>query len=183
MLNLETPHRFSIAGLMAIVLIVALALVALRSGSAAWAGGVYLLTYAVLLLGVVGAACRAGSGRAWWLGFALFGIAYFRLNQGFFFRATSLPTTSLLDLIRPAGVGPYDEFGGRVIGYYWLVGHCLWSLLAATIGGGLGLALFAIPKAGSAKIDVEPRQEVRPARWKWPRAIAIGVVSGLLFRS
>ena len=71
--------RTSIAGLMAVVLVVALALVALRSGSKAWAGTTFLVTCGVLALAVVGAVCRGGSARAWWLGFALFGWGYMAL--------------------------------------------------------------------------------------------------------
>jgi hypothetical protein len=180
--TLKLPRRFSIAGLMAIVLMFALSLAALRSQSAACAGGVYLLTYAVILLAIVGAVCRTGSERAWWLGFALFGIVYFQWTWSLGFRMTTLPTTTLpttmlLDLIRPDGVSPYSDFaaaGGTSL-YYWLVGHCLWSLVAATIGGGLALGLFAVPKAESAKLDVEPRQDVRPVRVKWRIAAAVGL--------
>ncbi len=156
---------------MILVLLIALALVALRSGSAAWAGGFYLLTYAVILLAIVGAVCRVGPERAWWLGFALFGFAYFRwtLNLGL-----TLPTMLALDLIRPDGVGPLD-FENYPRAYYWLIGHCLWSLLAATIGGGLAVALFAVPEAQGARLAVEPREEVRPVRMKWRWAIAIGL--------
>jgi len=81
----------------------------------------------------------------------------------------------LLDFIRPAGVQPYRNDQGGPSHYYWLVGHCLWSLLAATIGGVLALALFAVPKAESARLDVEPRQNVRPVRVKWRMAAAIGL--------
>ncbi len=156
---------------MTFVLIVSLALVALLSESEAWAGGVYLVTYAVLLLAIVGAVCRTGSERAWWLGFALFGFAYFRwtLHLGL-----KLPTTLFLEFIRPAGVGQGD-FRSYPLGNYWLIGHCLWSLLAATFGGVLAAALFAVPKAQPDSLDVEPRQEARPTRLKWRRAAAIGL--------
>ena len=172
---MKLPRRLSIAGLMTIVLIFALGLVALRSESATWAGGVYLLTFAVLLLGIVGAVCRTGSERAWWLGFALFGIGYFRPAWFLGFRVLSLPTTAFLDLIKPEPAKPPGGLGGDPFGYYWLVGHCLWSFVAATIGGLLALALFAVPKAQAVQLDVEPRQEIRPARVKWLRAAAIGL--------
>ena len=68
--------RTSIAGLMGAVLVASLGLTALRSGSAVWAGTTFLVTCGVLALAVVGVVCRAGPGRAWWLGFALFGWGY-----------------------------------------------------------------------------------------------------------
>ena len=73
---MRIPSRFSIAGLMAVVLVVAIGFAALHSGSATWAGGLYLVTNAVFALAVVGAVCRGASERAWWLGFALFGFGY-----------------------------------------------------------------------------------------------------------
>jgi hypothetical protein len=59
--------------------------------------------------------------------------------------------------------------------YFWLVGHCLWSLLAATLGGVLALADFPVPKAEPAKIDVEPRQTVRTVRVRWRMVVALGL--------
>ena len=69
--------RFSIAALMAVVLIVALGLAALRNSSATWAGVTFLLTCAVLCLAIVGIVCDGDVRRAWWLGFALFSSVYF----------------------------------------------------------------------------------------------------------
>ena len=160
---------------MALVLIVSLGLFALRSESATWAGGLYLLTYAVLLLAVVGGICQTGSDRVWWIGFALFGITYFRWTLSFPFQNITLPTTLLLDLMRPAGVGAYRGFEGDPFAYFWLVGHCLWSLLIATIGGGLARALFAGPRNRPARLDGDPRPVARPACGKWRGAVAIGL--------
>ena len=103
---MRLPSRFSIAGLMAVVLVSSLSLAALRSGSATWAGGLYLLTYGVLALAVVGAACRGASERAWWLGFALFGFGYLKRASWYGYGASELPTTMLLEIIRPDGVKP-----------------------------------------------------------------------------
>lgn len=74
--------RFSIAGLMGAVLIVAIGLAALRSASEIWAGVIFLSTCGVLALAIVGIFCRREAERAWWLGFALFGWGYMALASG-----------------------------------------------------------------------------------------------------
>ena len=66
--------RFSIAGLMTIVLVAAVGLAALRSPSPAWAGTLFMVTCGVFGLAIVGAIYRVGVARAWWLGFCVFGI-------------------------------------------------------------------------------------------------------------
>ena len=88
--------RFSIAALMAAVLIVALGLAAMRNFSATWAGVTFLVTCAVLCLAVVGIVCDGDARRAWWLGFALFGWGYLVLA---FWSSVELPTMVLLDAI------------------------------------------------------------------------------------
>ena len=71
--------RFSIGGLMGIVLAAAVGLTALKSASRIWAGAMLLLTCGILALGVVGAIYRQGTRRAWWLGFSHFGWGYMAL--------------------------------------------------------------------------------------------------------
>jgi hypothetical protein len=88
--------RFPIAGLMLAVLVVALGLAALRNASEVWAGVMFLFTCAVLCLAIVGAICRDGPRRAWWLGFALFGWGYLLLSL---WSKVNLPTMALLDAI------------------------------------------------------------------------------------
>src|SRR4051812_41066634 len=95
--------RTSIAGLMGAVLVASLGLTALRSGSAIWAGMTFLVTCGVLALAVVGAVCRVGPARAWWLGFALFGGGYLALVFWSGGGATwwNLPTSNVLGLVSP----------------------------------------------------------------------------------
>ncbi len=59
--------RFSITGLMGLVLVAAVGLAALRNASETRAGGMLLLTCGILALAVVGALYRDGAQRAWWL--------------------------------------------------------------------------------------------------------------------
>lgn len=167
---MKLPRRYSIAGLMVVVLVISLALTALRTGSAAWAGGLYLLTHAVIALAIVGALCRGASERPWWLGVAGFGWVYSMQVFPFGgYGANSLPTTVLLDLLKPAGVGPYQgafyDPGSGPFSYYWLAGHSLWNLVAALVGGGLAHWLFARPPA-AAEVRHPTRQPRSRPRWR-----------------
>src|SRR5258708_5588979 len=69
-------NRLSIAGLMGVVLVVALGLVALKEGTETWASATFLLTSILLLGAVLSAMHGRGALRAGWIGFALFGWAY-----------------------------------------------------------------------------------------------------------
>jgi hypothetical protein len=91
-------RRFTILGLMGLVLGLAVAIAALRNADDYWAGGLMLAT--ALLIGVVtlGAVYDSGRRRAGRLGFAVFGGGYFALaflglsDQNL----AKLPTTWLL---------------------------------------------------------------------------------------
>ncbi len=68
--------RFSIAGLMGVVLLAAIAAAGVAHPTGPWAGAISLLTHGVICLAIVGAICRSGAERVWWLGFASFGWMY-----------------------------------------------------------------------------------------------------------
>ncbi|MHC5539942.1 hypothetical protein ACYOEI_17115 [Singulisphaera rosea] len=74
--------RISLARLMVCVAAIAPGLAALRLPTVGMFGVAFLATGAVLLLAVVGAICRRGPSRAWWIGFALFGWGYLALVFG-----------------------------------------------------------------------------------------------------
>ena len=157
--------RFPIAGLMLAVLVVAVALAALRTASETWAGVMFLITCGVLCLAIVGVVCRDGPKRAWWLGFALFGWGYLLLAQ---WSTVNLPTMALLDAIA-ARLGMQVQFsggmgGGKMSvapwagGFGWggggpsdeslrEIAHCLWALAAAVLGGLLARTMFGGPTA------------------------------------
>jgi hypothetical protein len=183
--------RFSIAGLMGIVLVAAVGLTALKSASRIWAGAMLLLTCGILTLGVVGAIYRQGTRRGWWLGFSLFGWGYTAL-WGFWSVGgwPDLPTTTLLEILRPWLNSPARAdgglFGGRPWGmgfgggleavYYQQAGHCLCSLLAAVLGGLLATFFFVPSSEPSDRPPSDVREPGQPTRSRWLRPTIIGLV-------
>jgi hypothetical protein len=68
--------RFTIAGLLGVILCVAVAFAALREATDVWDSGLLTLTVGLLLTSILLATHRAGIRRAYWQGFALFGAVY-----------------------------------------------------------------------------------------------------------
>lgn len=100
--------RFSLAGLMAAVLIVAVACAALRFASELWASATLTITVGVLLTAILGVVLREGRIRAFWLGFSVFGWAYLALAFGWFSTnfTQHLLTTKLLAYAHPKLLQP-----------------------------------------------------------------------------
>lgn len=112
--------RASLAGLMGVVVAVALGLAALRNPTTGWFGITSLVTGGVLMLAVVGAVCRRGASRAWWFGFALFGWGYLAVTFGISpmhpFHPMLVTRAILLPLkaaIHPADQAPPPRARGR----------------------------------------------------------------------
>lgn len=89
--------RISLAGLMALVVVVGVGIAALRAASETWAGIMLLLTLGLLGVSVLGVMYRREARRAWWVGFALFGWGYAALTLAPWSKPESLPTRILLD--------------------------------------------------------------------------------------
>jgi hypothetical protein len=68
--------RFSLASLLGIIAVIALGLTGARSASTFWTTAASTLTLALLLGAILGAWLLAGTDRAFWAGFALFGWTY-----------------------------------------------------------------------------------------------------------
>jgi hypothetical protein len=96
------PFRVSIAGLMAVVLLVAVGVAALRSASDLWAGALFTLALGVLAIAALGAVSLRGRQRASWAGFAALGWGYLLLAFGPWCDTAIRPrllTTKLLDIL------------------------------------------------------------------------------------
>ncbi len=176
--------RFSIAGLMAIVLVMALGLAALRNPLASWAGLVPLATRGIVCVAVVGAVCRTGPERAWWLGFALCAWTYLNYFSPLRFSNTN-PINVMLQTLGPMMGVPMDNPGRGEWGRddlqrsFLYIGQCLWALTFAMIGGFLGWVLFGVSHGGTEqnRAAAQPAPHVLTNRWVLPSAILVtGVV-------
>jgi hypothetical protein len=143
--------RFSIRALLGLILFVAVAIAALRGATAIWASVTILAALGAVCTATVGAALIRGAGRAAWLGFAVFGWAYFLLCLSpwggeyglgparFLTRAAN----GLLLLIDPGlvemPVGGQEEFAvfagtGKSRSFYHGSFHALMTILFAAVG-------------------------------------------------
>jgi hypothetical protein len=179
--------RFSIARLMAAVLVAALGFAALRNASEDWAGLMLLVTGGALMLALVGALCRGPDERAWWLGFALFGGGYLALvyawPHGLPSSLDSLPTIPLARSIGSwLGVtldarfrGDADAKGWSSLPPIYRILHCLWALALACLGCILAGILVRNPAAGGPGRVDETRSDRRLSRPRWKRPALIGL--------
>ena len=183
--------RFSIGRLMGAVVAAAITVAAMRRPSETWFGIFYLLTYGVLGLAVVGLVCRGPAERAWWLGFNLFGWGYWKLAfWDWSYAQPVLPTTSLLKRLGFMMGFPADYFmqiGRGMPGLPFLqAGHCLWTLIAAILGGMLARAAFGASANRLENGSGTTRPTVSPVRGPWvvpaiAGAAGIGLVAAVAF--
>jgi hypothetical protein len=99
--------RFSIAGLMAAVLVLAVGFAALRAASALWASAVFTLTVILFAAAILGAVASRGPSRIAWLGFGVFGWTYLLATFWLWpvpngVTAPPFLTKALLDLFQPS---------------------------------------------------------------------------------
>ncbi len=85
-------YRFSIRGLMIVIVVLALAFTALRTPSRLWANAWFTLALGGVTIAIPAAVANVGDRRAFWVGFAVCGWVYFffSLRPG----STRRPATS-----------------------------------------------------------------------------------------
>jgi hypothetical protein len=71
--------RFRIAHIILFVVVVAVGLAAIQSGSAAWAGAMFSITFFTMISSFLGIALGRGMRRIYWMGFATLGWSYLLL--------------------------------------------------------------------------------------------------------
>jgi hypothetical protein len=72
--------RFTIGTLLVLVFFLGISFAALREASPIWDGAILCVTIGAILVSILLAVHRAGTKRAFWLGFALFGSTYLGLT-------------------------------------------------------------------------------------------------------
>ncbi len=190
---MKRSFRFSIAGLMSVVVIASLTLAALRSGSSWWASATYLATRGVLALGLVGVFCGRADERAWWLGFTLFGWSYriwvFGTWVNWLVTYPSVTTgqwvCSSKSLEQLAGMlgaqlprDPNYQVGGFGLEYdvasFGYIVDCLTSLSFAVLGGCFARFLFpSFVAPRSAQNEARPAKPVLEKGWYRPLLVGL----------
>jgi hypothetical protein len=181
--------RYSVGGLMMIIVLLAAAIAALRYPSPLWANVWFSLAASALTLAVPAAVYHRGEQRAFWVGFASCGWVYFVLALFPWFQAETgfqLVTTTLLDLAAPHIISQdqlvrsyaatfepgaarepsiwqvwnLPEFPPRapwINGYatlhspgvYLRIGHAVFCMVVAILGGGFVSYLSSAPPRSS----------------------------------
>jgi hypothetical protein len=96
--------RFSIRGLMVMIVLLCIAFAALRYPTPLWANVWYSMSVASITLAVPAAIYRRSEQRAFWVGFAICGWVYFILALAPWMQGEAgfqLVTTTILDLMAP----------------------------------------------------------------------------------
>ena len=142
-----------------------------------------LLTRGLVYLGIVGAVCRTGAKRAWWLGFLSFGWTYLHAHH-YYGSDAELPTTTVLTMLGPViGVPTMEEElaageTARVEAFY-SIGDSLWTVVAALTGGFLAQTLYAAAAAARTEGTGDGTQPARPMARNALLAPCVAMLVGL----
>lgn len=162
--------QFSLRSLLGFVALVAAGCAALLYPSDWWASLAVYGALVALATAILGSIVRRGSAQAFWLGFALFGCGYMWLTYegeahvsppGWFQLKGQQGTTKLLRLA-------YDKLHPRKPNQGLLyedlrpfteVGHSLWTLVFAFVGGSIGRYLHAIHASGGTARSIRRQSD------------------------
>ena len=139
--------RYSLLALLAVTTVVAIVIVALRSGDWFWARVLFTLTLAINLAAVLGSIMQTGRQRAFWLGFALFGwscwlitnLAPLRIAEH---QLLSKELNTMLQDYTPDGNDGIviDANGSRMTVFsFRQILHTAFGLVFSVVGGFVGL--------------------------------------------
>ena len=176
--------RFSIAGLMAMVLLMALGFAALRNASDIVLAMVLLVSRGSLGIALIGAICCSGAARVFWLGFAISGWIYIGCAFDPYPESPALPTQAALVALGRVMGDPVDNpvlaHDRALMQTFIRIGHCVWSLIFAVAGGVLARFLFgnAAGKAAALEPAAPSAGEADSAKW-WLQPLVL-MASGLL---
>jgi hypothetical protein len=152
--------RFTIRGVSALVLLLGFGFAALRGATLGWATASILIALLALCSATLGAIVRRGPSRPVWVGFAIFGWAYFLLHFNPWAEWTTgySPahfTTWAIDSLLVSRLAPELEEGHAIAGvqsfvilrsgksgsFFCAVFHATASLLFGFFGSALGIVL------------------------------------------
>lgn len=152
--------RITIRQLITLVLFVGFALAALRAANPGWAAASILASLSILCTATLGSVIGDGRTRSLWIGFALFGWAYFLLHFGPWadwkkgYGPARFTTWAVVGLVLPRldpeldgseFVGGLEEFvilsSGRGAAFFCASFHGLASLLFGLVGAAIGFTV------------------------------------------
>ena len=146
--------RFHLGTLLILVLLFGVGFAALRESSAAWDSSLFSITVGILLTSILLAVHRTARRRAFWLGFALFGLVYLALTLIPPVESRLITTRSLAYLASkkaswstPSGVVTFDYDNDGLMDLY-VVNNVQPSVLYRNTGNGAFVDLTAA--AGSS---------------------------------
>lgn len=164
--------RFSIAEVLALIAILAVALAALRSPSYLWANVTFSLALVALVVALVNVVYGRGAGRAYWVGFSLSGWIYLAICSVPGLREAVCPrlaTEVILDFLYPQ-LSPPSTTSSSV------------TVVTPNPTGPSPLQYLVTPNVGSTYYAVPPPQPPTVPRWAaWTqpdRTVSVGYPIG-----
>ena len=138
--------QYSLPALLSAMGVVAIAVIALRTGDWFWSRILFTLTLAINLSAALGAIYQTGRGRAFWIGFGLFGwtcwlivnTSYLRIAEHQIFASEIHAMLKNYVPERNRSVVIYSGDGGIAVFSFRQIVHALFGLLFAVIGGIIG---------------------------------------------
>lgn len=165
-----SKFQFSLRSLLGLVALVAAGCAALLYPSDLWASLAIYGVLVALAAAILGSIVRRGSAQSFWLGFALFGCGYMWLTYegeanvsppGWFQLKGQQGTTKLLRFA-------YDKLHARKptqgllyadLRPFTEVGHSLWTLVFAFVGGWIGRYFHAIQGSSSTARSIRKQSD------------------------
>jgi hypothetical protein len=142
-------RRYTIRSLMALVILAAVGLAALRSANELWAGLMLLVALATIGVTLLGTIISRGRERAWWAGFAFFAGSYLLLAEGPWLSPWLRPQLGTTHLLNELHSRLMPQVSGDTVEAQQVaavtraasldvllrLGHSLFALLAGLAGG------------------------------------------------
>jgi hypothetical protein len=160
----------SIAGLMALVVFIAVGVAALARPSRLWAAALVSGVLVTLAIAVIGAVLTRGPRRAFWTGFAVAGLGYVVIHYAPLLVAWAGPSTlstTALDLLYTVVESPEPPRGTTTVAYKMAMMKSATGSVAGMGGGPVMGGGMAGPGGGMARTGRVVRQRPVPVPYSW----------------